>query len=63
MLKKGKCIGAMVIAMLGIGMLMLSCDRRSCAQKQFKKKVDEAVDTALDMIEQAAQKAAEMLVD
>ena len=33
------------------------------AKKQFRKKVDEAVDTAIDMIEQAAQKAEEIFED
>ncbi len=60
MSKKGKCVGAMMIAMLGIGMMLLCCDKKASARKQFRKKVDEAVDTALDMIEQAAQRAEEI---
>ncbi len=63
MSKKGKCIGTMMIMMLGIGAAMLCCDKKTSAKKQFRKKVDEAVDTAIDMIEQAAQKAEEIFED
>lgn len=63
MCKKGKCVCAVMMVCVATAVAMICCNKKTSAKKQFRKKVDEAVDTAIDMIEQAAQRAEELFED